>query len=102
MTKEEHAQLLESLRKAETEVDRMNIIVQLQQDYHEVLTEHAKAVQNYQLAEQEKIKYAELNNKLWLQTNASLESLKSDPTVGDESTGDEPPQKRSFEDLNFD
>lgn len=99
MTKEEHKQILEQLRTSTSDVDRMALLVQLEQDYTGVLSELDTAVTTAQTATEECIKYAKLNNELWLANSSQEKAGKELDITGKESTEDTPPPKRTFEDL---
>lgn len=101
MTKEEHKQLLNDLKSATTDVDRMGIIVKLEQDYSGVLNERDTAITTQATAIAERDKYAKLNNDLWL-SNSSQDLVGQATKVGatDETVkADEVAPKRTFEDL---
>lgn len=99
MTKEEHKKLLNDLQTATSDADRMAIIMQLDQDYTGVLSERDTAVTQAQTAEEESKKWAKLNRDLWLENSAQKKVAKITEPTGDEPPTDEPPKKRSFEDL---
>lgn len=100
MTKEEHDKLLTDLRQAETEADRINIINQLQDDYSHVLTECETATANYTKVVEERDKYARMNNEYWLKLQAQNTNIQNN--IGQAGGNNEPPKKRSYDDLNFD
>jgi hypothetical protein len=100
MTNEEHKKLLNDLKTAATDVDRMNIIIKLDQDYSGVLAERDKAVSDFKTAQETSDKYAKLNNELWLQNSAQAQAGQATPPEGTEPPeGAEPPKKMSYEDL---
>lgn len=98
MTKEEHKKILNDLQTATTEADRMALIMQLDQDYTGILTERDTAVTQAQTAEEESKKWAKLNRDLWLE-NSNQKKVAQTTQTTDEPPTDEPPKKRSFEDL---
>ena len=101
MKKEEHKQLLEKLQKATTDAERMECIIQLDQDYNGVLKERDDAITNLGIVTAEKNKFAELNTKLWLENSAQVEEQKHidiDLHKSNEEQ-DEPPQKMGYGEL---
>jgi hypothetical protein len=103
MTKDEHNKLLNDLKTCTSEADRMNLIMQLANDYTGVLTERDTAVTQAQTAEAEATKWAKLNNQLWLENSnqkkagqASQTDIVTDPPI------EEPPAKLTYEDLEKD
>lgn len=98
MTKEEHNKLLDDLRKAESDVDRATLLVQLEQDYTSVLTERDSAVTDCQSAIVERDKYAKLNNELWL-SNSAQEKAGIETNINTDTTKEEPPKKMTYGDL---
>lgn len=100
MTKEEHNKLLNDLKNCASDADRMALIVQLEQDYTGVLVERDSAHEKATKAEAECIKYAKLNNDLWLANSAQAQVGQTTPIVKEPDQPTEaPPQKRTFEDL---
>lgn len=99
MTKDEHNKILNDIKNCTSDADRMNLIVQLERDYTGVLSERDTAVTASQIAEAEANKFAKLNNELWLENSAQKNAGKV--TKIDETTNvtDEPPSKRSYEEL---
>jgi methionyl-tRNA formyltransferase len=105
MTNEEHKKLLNDLKTAATDVDRMNIIIKLDQDYGGVLAERDKAVADFKTAQETSDKYAKLNNELWLQNSAQSQAGQATPPEGTNNEGtlpdgtEQPPTKLTYEDL---
>lgn len=100
MKKDEHKAILEQLRTCTSDADRMGLLLQLEQDYTSVLTERDTANTRATTAEQEANKFAKLNNELWLQNSSQQKIGAETPLVDDgDKGGQEPPQKRTFEDL---
>ena len=100
MTKDEHNKILNDLKTCASDADRMNLIMQLANDYTGILTERDTAVTQAQTAEAEATKWAKLNNQLWLEN--STQKKAGQASKGDEIIDpptEEAPKKRSFEDL---
>ena len=99
MTKEEHTQIIESIRTAENDVDRNKLLVSLVNDYDTVLAERTTALEQVETLSKENTEYAKLNNQLFLQLgNQNL--TQNEPTPNTPPT--EPPQKLSYDSLTFD
>jgi hypothetical protein len=100
MKKEEHKAILDKIKNAPTDADRMALLVELENDYSSVLTERDTAVTEKNSAVIERDKYAKLNNELWLQ-NSSQEELHQNNinNQSNNNTETEPPKKRTFADL---
>jgi arginine deiminase len=96
-TKEEHNTLLTQLRSAETEADRVAIIVQLENDYTDTLTQHETAITTRDSAVKERDTYKTINNDMWLQL-ADQRKIGEDALTNN-THNSEPPQKLSFADL---
>lgn len=96
MKKEEHKAILDQIKNATSEADRMKLLVELETDYTSLLTEHETAITEKNNAVTERDKYAKLNNELWL-ANSSQEQ--KSPFKENKDTDEEPPKKRSFADL---
>lgn len=100
MTKEEHAQIIESIRTAENDVDRNKLLVSLVNDYDTVLAERTTALEQVETLSKENTEYAKLNNQLFLQLG-NQNFTQNEPTPNTPPTT-EPPQKLSYESLTFD
>jgi len=98
MTKDEHNKLLNDIKNCTSDADRMNFIVQLQNDYTGVLGERDSAVTKSEIATNEANKFAKLNNELWLENSAQKSSGKETKTDNTDNTDNEP-AKRSYEEL---
>lgn len=100
MKKEEHKAILDKIKNAQSDADRMALLVKLENDYISILTERDTAVTEKNSAVNERDKYAKLNNDLWLQ-NSSQEELNKNTTNNQASNNleDEPPAKRTYADL---
>jgi hypothetical protein len=95
MTKEEHKQLLTDFQKAETEPEKMKIMMQLDQDYIGILNERDTALSDFTKVKSERDEFATLNNKLWLENSAQEEIQNT--TLPD--TDNTPPEKATYGDL---
>ena len=67
MNKEEHNQLLNSLRDLNNSPDVAEIVNTLEQDYTSVLNNIDELKTSIETVTEERDKYANLNNKLWLE-----------------------------------
>jgi hypothetical protein len=99
MKKEEHKAILDKIKNAPTDADRMALLVELENDYSSVLTERDTAVTEKNSAVSERDKYAKLNNDLWLQNSSQEELNQNNTNNHTNNTEDTPPQKRTFADL---
>jgi sRNA-binding protein len=100
MTKDEHNKILNDLKACTSDADRMALILKLDQDYTGILTERDTAVTQAQTAEAEASKWAKLNNQLWLENSNQKKAGQATQTETETGTGtEEPPKKRSYEDL---
>lgn len=95
-SKEVYKQKLEQIRSAKDDVERMQVLLELEQDYHTTLAEHEELTTNLQKANEDVTRYAKLNNELWL-GNKVKDSIESTEETLDETI--EPPKKRTFEEL---
>lgn len=94
-SKEVYKQKLEQIRTATDDVERMSILLELEQDYHTTIAEHEELTTNLQKANEDVTRYAKLNNELWLGNK-----VKDSTEITEEDLGDtEPPKKRTFEEL---
>jgi hypothetical protein len=102
MLKEEHKAILEQIKNASSDADRMGLLIQLEQDYTSVLTERDTATERATNAELESAKYAKLNNELWLQNSSQKKVGVETAGNSKDNNADEPPKKRTYEDLEKD
>jgi hypothetical protein len=101
MTKQEHVQLIESIRTAPSDVDRNQLLLKLTEDYTQVLTTVDTITAEKKSLTDENAKYAKLNNDLFLQLNVQGTGQEPTDTNNSGDNQNEPPTKLSFEDLTF-
>ena len=100
MTKDEHNKILNDIKICTSDADRMNLIMQLSTDYSGILSERDTAKTTADTATAEANKFAKLNNELWLE-NSSQRNSGKETEVETATTDNTPPQKLSFEALDF-
>ena len=98
MTREEHAELVNQIRTATSEVERNTLLADLVSDYETMTATISEHTSRIAQLENDNTEYAKLNNKLFLQLGTP--TLNNTPQ--NEPPQNEPPQKRSYDDLNFD
>ena len=98
MTREEHNALLGALlQEGVTQADIATIVNQLRSDYGGMIDTAEQLTNELNRAKEESTKYAKLNNELYLQIGVG----KPPAMDNEEESHDEPPAKRSFEELDF-
>jgi len=100
MTKDEHNKILNDVKNATSDADRMTLIVQLERDYTGILSERDTAKTTAETAIADSNKYAKLNNELWLENSSQKGAGKK--TVIDAPEEPTEPKKMSYEDLEKD
>lgn len=100
MTREEHTEIINSIRNSQSDVERNNFLLQLSSDYEAMLSKSTAQNERITTLEKENVEYAKLNNQLFLQIGASDKNI-NEPT-SNEPTSNEPPKKLSFDALTFD
>lgn len=96
MTKEEHSNIINSIRTCESDVERNNLLLQLSNDYATVLSENSENADRIAALEKENTEYAKLNNQLFLQLGTN------EPDEPEPDKTEPEPQKLSYDDLKFD
>ena len=100
MKKEEHKQILTQIQHAKTDVDRMALLMQLETDYGQVITERDNAVTERTTVTTERDKYAKLNNELFLQNSAqTADGQAVDSANVQNKDNDEHESQLTYEDL---
>lgn len=94
MKLEEHTEIINNIRNAQTDVERNGYLAALMNDYKEISLERDNAIEKANNLEKENVEYAKLNNQLFLQIGTPQQTQNQD-TTGQNT----PPQKRSFDDL---
>ena len=99
MKLEEHTELINNIRNAQTDVERSGYLATLMNDYKEISLERDNAIEKAANLEKENVEYAKLNNQLFLQIGTPQQT-QTQQTQNQDTTGQNtPPQKRSFDDL---
>lgn len=98
MTKEEHTKLLDEIRTTSDDATRSSLLLQLQSDYDNTLETISNLTENIETVSAERDRYAKANNDLWLQVNATR-GVNTEVSTPEHT--EEPPTKRSFDDLDF-
>lgn len=97
MTIEEHNKIINSIRTEKDETKRQEHLLALSNDYQAMISESEKAQETIKEVSNERDRYAKLNNELWLKTQSgSVEDV-----INNETSNENKPKKRSFEDLQF-
>lgn len=97
MTIEEHNKIINSIRTEQDETKRQEHLLALSNDYQAMISESEKAQETIKEVSNERDRYAKLNNELWLKT----QSGSVDDVINNETSNENKPKKRSFEDLQF-
>lgn len=99
MKLEEHTEIINNIRNAQTDVERNGYLATLMNDYKEISLERDNAIEKANNLEKENVEYAKLNNQLFLQIGTPQQT-QTQQTQNQDTTGQNtPPQKRSFDDL---
>lgn len=95
MTKEQHNELLQTIRTTTDEATKSNALLELEKDYTTMLAESEESKTTITDLTANNKTLAEANNKLWLERTATTE-------VQQDTNADSiQPNKRKFEDLDF-
>lgn len=100
MDKIEHKKILDSLLTAE-ESERVELLARLESDYSEILTNLNESESKAKTLEESNAKYAELNNKLFLQIGVQNDNNSKNDNVNDINEN-EKPNKISYDSLDYD
>lgn len=99
MTIDEHKQVLEQLKTAESEADKLTLLMQLETDYTGVLSERDSALEEKTKAVSDREKYAKLTSQLILENSSQKALVQNNTTETNTTLNQEPPKKREFGDL---
>ena len=102
MTIEEHNNYLTQLRALSDTPEMATIVQALQSDYAQMTNDLNTSNDNLKKAKETADKYAKLNNDLFLQCSAQnklINNTNIDTQQTQSETGQEPPKKLTYEDL---
>lgn len=99
MTKEEHQKVIESIRTAESDVDRNNLLLQLSKDYQQVTTSLETTTLTNNSLKSECDEFAKLNNSLMIQLSGQKIE---ESTIETTTENHQEPPRISYDDLTFD
>ena len=101
MTIDEHNAYLTQLRALSDTPEMATIVQALQTDYVQMTNDFTISQDNLKKAEEKADKYAKLNNDLFLQCSAQNKLINTNnaDTQTQGETGQEPPKKLTYEDL---
>jgi len=99
LTREEHKTLLTQIRNAENDATRIDLLMKVEADYSNILTEHDTAINEKNEAIGERDRYAKLNNDLWLQNSAQGALAQNQGEQGEQGGEEQAPPQKTYGDL---
>ena len=103
MTQEEHNAVIEQIRTATSDVERSTLLLNLTNDYTQMLNTNKELTTQNEKLEKDNTEYAKLNNSLFLQLgNQNKNTNQNNDNQNNDNPNNEQPKKLSFDDLKFD